>query len=657
MPWGFWRAYLHYVARLRHGEHAGGFHHGHSDRLAEGGHDGYGGGGWDTSHAPRQGGGGGGGWGQGGRVGEWQDGNHGGGVGSGDFRFSAQNAANFYPRPDWHARPHPSQHLAAQHGGHLHLSWEQQQQQQWQRQQLDMACGGGAFWPDHHSAGDPAQLQAGSRPLTGGQSWCHRPGADGQPGVNQTWPWDKNRFEEEEARQQQQEEARQQAEARRKRQEECLRVNRAITSSAEAGDFRAAAQHAAAGWSSGVEISSQTLGTWVERCACAGIAPLADALRVIGEARRQRGHARAGVDKGARRGGGRGGVVMDINSYTKMIQRIVCDLSTRPAVVRLLLNLAMPAGSTPVPAVPDGATEEEAADALKDAAELLASKKAGKTPALQDEDGEEEAAESDHDDDAGDDAEGGAPLFLYGCEARPDLDGEFVRTSDFDDFMESSRPVFVRSRPLAQYLGALKPPPALSSSDRGREEEGGNREQDDKGGGKDGEESVEVGREGDEAARDAAEGGKDAAEGGKDARGAGRADEQARAETLGSAPGEMDADDDGGGQAGTQETSANGVQQELVVTHGGAEGEAGGESGAAAGVGESGGAVGEAAAAGVGEAGEGGRDAAAVQVVCYFWRFSKVSVGWFLGGKFGCKKSIVAFNPSSSLSVPRKVSR
>ena len=37
---------------------------------------------------------------------------------------------------------------------------------------------------------------------------------------------------------------------------------------------------------------------------------------------------------------------------------------------------------------------------------------------------------------------------------------------------------------------------------------------------------------------------------------------------------------------------------------------------------------------------------------CYYWRFSKLREGWWLGSKFGCKKSVLGFNPSASSLVP-----
>ena len=44
----------------------------------------------------------------------------------------------------------------------------------------------------------------------------------------------------------------------------------------------------------------------------------------------------------------------------------------------------------------------------------------------------------------------------------------------------------------------------------------------------------------------------------------------------------------------------------------------------------------------------------AIQYHIYYWRFSKLSVGWWIGARFGCKKSVVGYNPSDSQTVPRR---
>ena len=43
-----------------------------------------------------------------------------------------------------------------------------------------------------------------------------------------------------------------------------------------------------------------------------------------------------------------------------------------------------------------------------------------------------------------------------------------------------------------------------------------------------------------------------------------------------------------------------------------------------------------------------------IQYHIYYWRFSKLSVGWWIGARFGCKKSVVGYNPSDSQTVPRR---
>ena len=41
-------------------------------------------------------------------------------------------------------------------------------------------------------------------------------------------------------------------------------------------------------------------------------------------------------------------------------------------------------------------------------------------------------------------------------------------------------------------------------------------------------------------------------------------------------------------------------------------------------------------------------------VVCFYWRFSKMRVGWWLGATFGSKKGLLGFNPSESRLPPSK---
>lgn len=256
-------------------------------------------------------------------------------------------AGNGCQRPNWPVH----QQQAPDRKRQEHLSWEQQQQMHWQRQQLEIACGDIPYRRDDevdghyrhdYAAGGISRSQTGHS-LHGTQSADGMQsvqaaeagrrrgpgGGDEQPALVQMWPWDKSRFEEEELRQKQREEALRQAEERRKRKEECSRVNKAIVEMAESGDFRAAAQQAEAAWKSDVEIGMQTLVMWIEHCARAGMVPLADALKVIGEANKaKRGTGKRGTT-GVREIG------MDINSYTKMIQSIVCDLATVSSVESL----------------------------------------------------------------------------------------------------------------------------------------------------------------------------------------------------------------------------------------------------------------------------------------------------------------------------------
>lgn len=260
----------------------------------------------------------------------------------------------------------------------------------------------------------------------------------------------------------------------------------------------------------------------------------------------------------------------------------------------MLLNLALPPGSCPVPAVPDNASEEDTKEALKDTCELLAKKKAPKKEV------EEGEAADDEDEDSSSDCDGkteaeASSLFLYGCVACPDIDGEFVRTSEFEDFMETIRPVYVRNRSLKECLdadGDANMPSVLDWTDHN--ESTGLSAQDNRQECRVYPQSEEVdgGRkteqvEGDDSKLQDASG-------------------NAGAKT------ERDGRSDAATQRERQDTPVAGKASKKAATE------------------------------------------AEAEMVCYFWRFSKVSVGWFLGSKFGCKKSIFGYNPSSSLTVPRK---
>jgi hypothetical protein len=76
-------------------------------------------------------------------------------------------------------------------------------------------------------------------------------------------------------------------------------------------------------------------------------------------------HGDAGDKKAARDTRRRCTITVEMSGFAKMMQALVAEVGTRPAVVRMLLNLALTEGSQVIPAVPAGADEEEARDALK----------------------------------------------------------------------------------------------------------------------------------------------------------------------------------------------------------------------------------------------------------------------------------------------------
>ncbi len=398
----------------------------------------------------------------------------------------------------------------------------------------------------------------------------------------------------------QHEEQRKQAEARRRQQEAEEQANRSILERAEAKDFSGAAAKALETWGAGLQISARTLMAWVELSAKGGIVSLSETLKAIAKARGEGGQGERGRGERGRGGVGGAWVGMDMVCYGQMLQGLVNDVRTRPAVVRMLLNLALPRGSAPVPPVPDGANEEEAADALKSVSELLAktSKKSSNAPASEDED-EEDEEEGGGEKGERDDAEGAATsggaggggggqsiLHLYGCAVRPELDGQYVCTSDFDDFYEDQRPVFVRAPRCAD---ARSPWGDGAGSIAGRAEDEGMEQKN--GGGGETCPGCDVGT------------------------------------VTGGAAGEESAcSGEGGG--GATSRGAEGRMDEEPGTEGSEGGSGGGETW-------------------TGNAGGGG-----ARVFCYYWRFSKLREGWWLGSKFGCKKSVLGFNPSTSSLVP-----
>ena len=192
-----------------------------------------------------------------------------------------------------------------------------------------------------------------------------------QNGADQMWPWDQSRFEAEATRQKQREEERRHAAERRRKKEECDLANSTILEHTAALDLHAAAQEAAHAWSRGIEITAHTLLTWLEASAWQGIIPLADALKVIAAAKASTTQEARNKESGGG-GNGRLRIRLDIASYSRMVQLLVNDLNTRPVVVRMLLNLALPRGGSVVAAVAPDASAEDARDALKSTAQLLA---------------------------------------------------------------------------------------------------------------------------------------------------------------------------------------------------------------------------------------------------------------------------------------------
>jgi hypothetical protein len=95
-------------------------------------------------------------------------------------------------------------------------------------------------------------------------------GGGGRHEAVQQWPWAKEQFEAEEARQKQREEERRKAEERRRHKEESDLANRTVRALVEAKDWVAAGEEAARAWGRGIQLVPQTLLVWIAASAWAG---------------------------------------------------------------------------------------------------------------------------------------------------------------------------------------------------------------------------------------------------------------------------------------------------------------------------------------------------------------------------------------------------
>ena len=131
---------------------------------------------------------------------------------------------------------------------------------------------------------------------------------------------------------------------------------------------------------------------------------------------------------------------LDVETYVAMMNGLVSELAFQPAVIRVLLNLALPDAGEAVLIVPRGASEGDMEDALREpglAVDAIAA--GGGSHGSEEDDGASGASDADTSD--GEDASASsevdaAPehMTFRGCAAMPTLNGRYQQTRDYDAF-------------------------------------------------------------------------------------------------------------------------------------------------------------------------------------------------------------------------------
>ena len=132
---------------------------------------------------------------------------------------------------------------------------------------------------------------------------------------------------------------------------------------------------------------------------------------------------------------------LDVETYVAMMTKLVSELAFQPAVLRVLLNLALPDAGEAVPIVARGASEGDMEDALREPGQASGAEAtdAGSDGAEEEDAGACSASDADSSD--GDDSSttsevDAAPEYMTfrGCEAMPPLNGRYQQTRDYDAF-------------------------------------------------------------------------------------------------------------------------------------------------------------------------------------------------------------------------------
>ncbi|CAK0894911.1 unnamed protein product, partial [Prorocentrum cordatum] len=130
---------------------------------------------------------------------------------------------------------------------------------------------------------------------------------------------------------------------------------------------------------------------------------------------------------------------LDIPSFACVLRRLVLGPAHRPAAVRALLNLALPAveGAPPVPLAPE---EGAGAEGTLVEGPCRQKRAPGAATSATGDGGDGEVSEG-----GAEDIEWPEELVFRGCSSWPELNGCFRRTRDFDQLLQERRPTYERA--------------------------------------------------------------------------------------------------------------------------------------------------------------------------------------------------------------------
>lgn len=127
------------------------------------------------------------------------------------------------------------------------------------------------------------------------------------------------------------------------------------------------------------------------------------------------------------------GIQLDPQNYARLLGMMM-SRETSHAQVRAVLNMALPKGAQPIPLVPTDLSVEESRVAFQDA-----------EVAQEDGDGEPEQEETAEGDESAPSAEVPPVLEFVGCEAIPELNGEYHALPPMPEVLKHNRPVYMKA--------------------------------------------------------------------------------------------------------------------------------------------------------------------------------------------------------------------